>query len=167
MHHLSSLWIQAGSKQHQEPKASLQSSCSLLLQKISAALSSLLSQQGQFEGTQDLHSERKNFIFGLQKAVEKLPASYLQAHAHETLICSHSLCGNSNASPNRHWSAIRTGFFETPFYEDGRGLCCPPLCVHYHHISEVTQNGKHLDWEQPKAIFQDLLEKRLKVALKI
>lgn len=70
MHHLSSLWIQAGSKQHQEPKASLQSSCSLLLQKISAALSSLLSQQGQFEGTQDLHSERKNFIWSSESRGE-------------------------------------------------------------------------------------------------
>lgn len=62
MHHLSSHWIQAGSKQHQEPKTSLQASCSLLLLENSAVFSSLLSQQGQFEVAQHLHSERKNLI---------------------------------------------------------------------------------------------------------
>lgn len=168
VHHLSSHWIQAGSKQHWEPKVSLWASCSLLLQKISAAFSSLLSQQGQFEVTQHLHSERKKTSFCHQKAVDGFPASYLQAHAHWTLIGPHLLCGSSNASPARHWPATESCFLETPFCEDGRGLCCSPLCVHYSwcHISEVTQNGKQLGWEQPKAVLWHSLKKRMKVALK-
>lgn len=67
MHHLSSHQIQAGSKWCQEPKASLQASCSLLLHKISVAFSSLLSQQGQFEVAQHLHSERKKTHFVIRK----------------------------------------------------------------------------------------------------
>lgn len=148
------------SKWHCKPKPSLQASCSLLLQKLSAAFSSLLSQQGQFEVAQHLQPDRKKPSFCHQKAVREFPASYLQAHAHWTLICPHSLCGSSNASPTRHWPATGTCFFEIPFCEDGRGLCCSLPCIHYWHISEITQNGKHLDWEQPKAVLQDLLKKR-------
>lgn len=110
--------------------------------------------------------QREKISFCHQKAVEKFPASYLQAHASWTLICPQSLCGGSNTSPARQWPATGTWFFETPFWEDETGLCCSPLCVHYCHISEVTQNKKHLGWEQPKAILQHLLKKRVKVALR-
>lgn len=75
--------------------------------------------------------QREKNSFCHQKAVEKFTASYLQAHAHWTLICPHLLCGSSNVSSTRHWPATGSWFFESPFCEDGRGLCCSPPCVHY------------------------------------
>lgn len=136
MHHLSSHRLQAGSKWHREPKASLQASCGLLLQKMQHFLHYFSSRASSKWHT--THSERKKFSFRHQKAVEKFPASHLQAHAPWTLICPHLLCGSSNPSPARQWPATGTWFFETPFWEDERGLCCSPLCAHYCHISEVT-----------------------------
>lgn len=128
MHHLSSHRIQAGSKQHWEPKASLWASRSLLLQNISAAFSSLLSQQDQFEVAQHLHSEIKKTSFCHQKAVEGFPASYLQAHAHWTLIGPHLLCGSSNASPAGTGQPPGFAFLKPHFVRMGEG-CVVPLSV--------------------------------------
>lgn len=61
-----------------------------------------------------------------------------------------------------HWDLA----FWNPILWGWEQCVVSPPSVHYWHISEVTQNGKHLGWEQPKAVLQHLLKKKIEVALK-